>query len=37
MAKRDDEQHPCVKEVSTPVAHGQSDCYPETEQRLLPT
>ena len=30
MAKRDDEQHPCVKEVSKAVALVQSDCYPQT-------
>ena len=36
MAKRDDEQHPCVKEVSKAVAQVQSDCYSETGQRLLP-
>ena len=37
MAKKDDEQHPCVKEVSKAVVHVQSDCYSETGQRLLPT
>ena len=30
MANRDDEQHPCVKEVSNAVAQVQRDCYPET-------
>ena len=34
MAKRDDEQHPCVKEVSKPVAQVQSDCYSETPSYL---
>ena len=34
MANRDDEQHPCVKEV---VAQVESDCYSESGQRLLPT
>ena len=29
MAKRDDEQHPCDKEVSKAVAQVQSDCYSE--------
>ena len=37
MAKRDDEQHPRVKEVSRAVAQVQSDCYSETGQRLRPT
>ena len=37
MAKRDDEQHSCVKEVSKALAQVQSDCYSETGQRLLPT
>ena len=37
MAKRDDEKHPCVKEVSQAVAQVQSDCFPETGQTLLPT
>ena len=37
MAERDDEQHPCVKEVSKAMAQVQSDCYSEAEQRLLPT
>ena len=30
MAKRDDKQHSCVKEVSKNVAHAQSDFYSET-------
>ena len=37
MAKRDDEQHLRVKEVSNAVVQVQSDCYPETGHRLLPT
>ena len=37
MTKRDDEQHPCVNEVSKAVAQVQSDCYSETGKRLLPT
>ena len=37
MAKRDDEQHPCVKEVSKAVEQVQSDCYSKAGQRLLPT
>ena len=36
MAKRDDEQHPCVKEVSKAVAKVQSDCYSEMGKRLNP-
>ena len=37
MAKRHDEQPPCVKEVSKVVAQVQSDSYFETGQRLFPT
>ena len=37
MAKRDDEQYPCVKEVSKAVVQVQSDCYSETGQRHIPT
>ena len=37
MAKRDDEQHPSVKEVSQAVAQVQSDCYSEIGQKLLST
>ena len=35
LAKRDDAQHPCVKEVSKAMAQVQSDCYPKTRQRLI--
>ena len=37
MAKRDDEEHPCVKEVTKAEAQFQGDCYSKTGQRLLPT
>ena len=30
MAKRDDKQYPCVKEVSKAIAQVQRDCYSET-------
>ena len=35
MASRDDEQHPCVKEVSKAIVQVQSDCYSESGKRLL--